>query len=81
MTKRPDPEVGPSWRELRAAIAAKLRPWVIAHKVDELAVEIVAELVAAPGWRPPLEPAPEVLVADRRTRYTKALTTTGGDEQ
>lgn len=81
MTKRPEPQVGPAWHELRTGIATKLRPYVQEHLIGQLAVEIVAELIAEPGWRPPLQPAPEVIRADRRARYTRALTTREGSDQ
>ncbi|MBX6387352.1 MAG: hypothetical protein IRZ07_30970 [Microbispora sp.] len=81
MTKRPEPQVGPAWHELRDGITAKLRPHIQEHLLDQIAVEIVAELVAEPGWRPPLQPAPQVIRTDRRTRYTRALTTREGSDQ
>lgn len=74
-------KTSPAWHELRDGITAKLRPYVQAHLLDKLAIEIVAELIAEPGWRPPLHPAPEVIRTDRRTRYTRALTTHEGSDQ
>ncbi|WP_204061423.1 hypothetical protein [Microbispora corallina] len=75
------PEVGPAWRDLRKAIAAELRPYVQAHLLDDLAIRIVANHVAAPGWRPPLRPDPDVIVDARRTRTAQGLAAAPGGDQ
>lgn len=72
MTSRA-PAIGQAYRDLHAGIAAKLRPYVQAHLVDEIATQIVADLVAAPGWRPPLRVDPDVIVDARRANTTRNL--------
>ncbi|MFI6819237.1 hypothetical protein ACIBG7_43100 [Nonomuraea sp. NPDC050328] len=67
-----DPDIRQRWAELREGLALMLRPYVQEHLVDELARRAVAELVAGPGWKPPLRPAPDWRREGRIERYLAA---------
>jgi len=58
-----DPEFAAQWRDLRNGLARMLAPYVPEARVRDVAGEIVAELIAGPGWRAPLE-----VRRDRRRR-------------
>ncbi|WP_289009373.1 hypothetical protein [uncultured Thermomonospora sp.] len=74
------PEIAAKWRQLRNGIARTLRPYVQEAKVYDLADEIVAEHIAGPGWRPPLEVAPDVIAEARTARTRRALASTAEGE-
>lgn len=69
-----DPDLQAPWRQLHQAIAAELRPYVQDHLLEELATRIVADHVAAAGWRPPLAPMPDVVAQARAAGARTALT-------
>jgi len=64
-----------AWRHLHQALTQALRP----HTPDtsaaaELAARIIADHIAAPGWRPPLRHDPAPITQARRQRTYQALT-------
>jgi hypothetical protein len=65
-----DPDIQQAWDNAEHSLANRLRPWVTAHKVDELAREFMDELEVA-GWRPPLR-RPHDLIAQARARRQAA---------
>jgi hypothetical protein len=67
-----DPDIRQAWNEVREGLAAMLRPYVQAHVLDSLTRRMVAELLAGPGWKPPLKPPPDWLRDGRASRYLDA---------
>lgn len=65
-----DPDIRAAWTTLRRGLADMLRPYVQDHLVDDLAKRAVAELLAGPGWKPPLRMAPAVI---RDARVARAM--------
>lgn len=63
-----DPDLREQWTAVRRGLAAMLRPYVQEHLIEDLAVRAVAELLAGPGWRPPLREPPDWLREDRVAR-------------
>lgn len=59
-----DPDIKAAWDDAQTALANMLRPWVIEHKVDEIAKAFVDGLEVR-GWRPPLA-KPHPVIADAR---------------
>jgi len=74
-----DPEFAAQWRDLRNGLARMLAPYVPEARVRDVAGEIVAELIAGPGWRPPLEVAPDVIARSRAERTRRALAAEQGE--
>ncbi|MBO3751569.1 hypothetical protein J5X84_36315 [Streptosporangiaceae bacterium NEAU-GS5] len=66
-THHSDPDIEQAWTDARAALANMLRPWVIDHKVDEIAKAYVDGLELR-GWRPPLGQPHDVIAAARARR-------------
>ncbi|MEU8381729.1 hypothetical protein [Streptosporangium sp. NPDC048865] len=73
-TSKPDtdPDIAAAWTDVRQGLTAMLRPYVQAHLVDDLVKRAVAELLAGPGWKPPLRKPPDMLRAARVERYLAA---------
>ncbi|MEV0968495.1 hypothetical protein [Microtetraspora glauca] len=65
-----DPDIRAAWTDLRNGLTRTLRPYVSDVTLDDLVRRIVAELVAGPGWKPPLKPPPEWL---KQSRIQRAL--------
>lgn len=68
-----DPDITAAFKQAADDLAALIRPYVQAHLVDNLARQYVANHLAAPGWRPPLRPAPEDWRTVRATNTRRAL--------
>jgi hypothetical protein len=68
-----DPEITGKWQDLRKALTARLRPYVPAVSLDELALAIVVEDIARPGWRPPLAAQPDIIEDARAAGARRAL--------
>lgn len=67
-----DPDIRQSWTDLREGLAAMLRPYVQAHIIDGLTRRAIAELLVAPGWKPPLNRVPDDVRQARIDRYMAA---------
>jgi hypothetical protein len=65
-----DPDIQQAWDEAQHALADMLRPWMITHKVEEIAKAYVDGLEVR-GWRPPLA-KPHDLIAQARARRQAA---------
>ncbi len=65
-----DPDIRQAWADLRTGLTKTLRPYVSAVSLDDLVVRIVAELIAGPGWKPPLRPPPDWM---RQARVQRAM--------
>mgnify|MGYP006976777945 CR=1 FL=1 len=76
-----DTEFALEWRALYDGIRRTLAPYVQDALLDELAARIVADQIAAPGWRPPIRPAPDVIAEARAARTRQALTSRTGEER
>lgn len=64
-----------AWQQLHRAITQALQPHL--HDADaaaELAARLIADHIAAPGWRPPLRHDPALIAQTRRQRTYQALT-------
>lgn len=62
-----DPDIRARWVDFRRGLEAMLRPYVQEHLLEELALRAAAELLAGPGWRPPLKTQPDWM-RDARVR-------------
>ncbi|MFF3665395.1 hypothetical protein [Microtetraspora malaysiensis] len=49
---------GHRWHDLRDAITADLRPYVRTAVLNDLVIRVIAERIARPGWRAPLDRDP-----------------------
>lgn len=67
----PDPDIQARWDDLRRGLADMLRPYVQQQVLDDLVRRAVAELIAGPGWKPPLRLPPPV-IRDARVRHALA---------
>jgi len=67
-----DPDIAAAWTDVRTGLTAMLRPYVQAQSLDDVVRRAVAELLAGPGWRPPLRPPPAVIRDARVQRYLAA---------
>lgn len=65
-----DPGIVAAWTTLRRGLEAALRPYVQDAVREDLVRRIVAELLAGPGWKPPLRLAPPVI---QEARVQRAL--------
>lgn len=65
-----DPEIVARWDDLRRGLEAMLRPHVQEVVREDLVRRIVAELLAGPGWKPPLRLAPPMI---QEARVQRAL--------
>ncbi|GIH69464.1 hypothetical protein [Sphaerimonospora thailandensis] len=63
-----DPDIRQAWTDLRQGLDALIRPYVSEVSRDDLVRRIIAELVAGPGWKPPLKPVPDFMVQARVAR-------------
>jgi hypothetical protein len=68
-----DPDIAKAWDDLHLGLERLLRPHVADHTVADLAKRAVAELIAGPGWRPPLHPALDWIKQGRTRRTREAL--------
>lgn len=69
-----DPDITAEYVKLRDQLAARLRPYVQAHKIDEIAIAFVAEDITAAGWRPPLHKPIDIIATARAETARQALT-------
>jgi hypothetical protein len=69
MTGHTDPDIQAAWDDLRTGLTNMFRPHVAEISLDDLVRRAIAELIAGPGWRPPLRPAPAI-IRDQRVQHS-----------
>ena len=60
-----DPDIQQAWDDLRTGLTNHLMHHVAEVSLDDLVRHAIAELIAGPGWRPPLRKPPPLIRDDR----------------